>query len=147
VEGSGTKSPKKKKRGAKSKKKAQRSRQEPKEDSDEAFTVNIDRKGPRGPPRSGGPFDNMLKKSCPYHMGPVKHTLEECDMLRNYFNRLGCKDEGGRKDADNQGSDGFPPVENIFICGGPTTNITPRQCKRKRREVFSIHKAAPSFLD
>jgi hypothetical protein len=24
-------------------------------------------------------FDKMLKESCPYHRGPVKHTLEECD--------------------------------------------------------------------
>jgi hypothetical protein len=31
-------------------------------------------------------FDKMLKESCPYHRGPVKHTLEECDMLRRYFN-------------------------------------------------------------
>jgi hypothetical protein len=27
----------------------------------------------------------MLKESCPYHQGPVKHTLEECIMLRRYF--------------------------------------------------------------
>ena len=53
-------------------------------------------------------------------------------MLRNYFNHLSYKDEGGRKDADDQGGDGFPPVENIFICGGPTTNMTPQQRKRKR---------------
>jgi hypothetical protein len=23
----------------------------------------------------------MLKESCPYHKGPIKHTLGECDML------------------------------------------------------------------
>jgi hypothetical protein len=23
----------------------------------------------------------MLKEPCPYHQGPVKHTLEECAML------------------------------------------------------------------
>jgi hypothetical protein len=34
-------------------------------------------------------FDKMLKESCPYHRGPVKHTLEECDMLRRYFNKAG----------------------------------------------------------
>jgi hypothetical protein len=32
-------------------------------------------------------FDNMLKESCPYHQGPVKHTLEECVMLRCYFHK------------------------------------------------------------
>jgi predicted anti-sigma-YlaC factor YlaD len=34
-------------------------------------------------------FDKILKESCPYHRGPVKHTLEECDMLRRYFNKAG----------------------------------------------------------
>jgi hypothetical protein len=32
-------------------------------------------------------FDKMLKESCPYHRGPVKHILEECDMLWRYFNK------------------------------------------------------------
>jgi hypothetical protein len=32
-------------------------------------------------------FDKMLKDSCPYHQGPVKHTLEECVMLRRYFHK------------------------------------------------------------
>jgi hypothetical protein len=41
----------------------------------------------------------MLKKLCPYHKGPVNHTLKECDMLRNYINRLSRKDEAKRKDA------------------------------------------------
>ena len=40
------------------------------EDSKEAFAAAPDRKGPRGPPRGGGgPFDDMLKKPCPYHKG------------------------------------------------------------------------------
>jgi hypothetical protein len=45
-------------------------------------------------------FDKMLKESCPYHRGPVKHTLEECDMLRRYFNKAGPSVEDG-KDHDN----------------------------------------------
>jgi hypothetical protein len=34
-----------------------------------------EQRNPQGP--QGGPnvFDKMLKKSCPYHKGPVKHTL------------------------------------------------------------------------
>ena len=35
----------------------------------------------------------------------------------------------------------------FFIFGGPTVNMTPRQRKRERREVFTIHKATPSYLD
>ena len=53
----------------------------------------------------------MLKKSCPYHKGSVNHTLEQCEMLRKYYNR----------------DDESPPVENaFFIFGEPTTNMTSR---------------------
>ena len=66
-----------------------------------------------------------------------------------YFNRLGRKDEAKKeKDEDDKGSDSYPSVENVFfIFGGPTTNMTARQCKQERREVFSITKATPSYLD
>jgi hypothetical protein len=39
-------------------------------------------KNPRKPPRGANLLDKMLKESCPYHQVPVKHTLEECAMLR-----------------------------------------------------------------
>jgi hypothetical protein len=29
----------------------------------------------------------MLKQSCPYHKGVVKHALEECDMLWCFYNK------------------------------------------------------------
>jgi hypothetical protein len=91
----------------------------------------------------------MLKKPCPYHNGKVNHTLEECDMLRKYFNRLGRKDEAKKeKDEEGKGSDGYPLVENVFfIFGGPTANMTARQRKRERREVFSVTKVMPAYLD
>ena len=91
----------------------------------------------------------MLKKSCPYHKGRVNHTLEECDMLRKYFNRLGRKDKAKKeKDEDDKGGDGYPLVENVFfIFVGLMVNMAPQQRKRKRREVFSVHKATPSYLD
>jgi hypothetical protein len=41
------------------------------------------------PPGGANLFDKMLKESCPYHQGPVKHTLEECVMLRRYFHKAG----------------------------------------------------------
>ena len=69
-------------------------------------------------------------------------------MLHKYFNRLGRKDEAKKKDAGDGGDDGFPSVENMFfIYGGPTASMTSRQRKRERREVFSVHKATPSYLD
>jgi hypothetical protein len=44
----------------------------------------------------------MLKESCPYHRGPVKHTLEECDMLRRYFNKARPSAEGGKDQGNNK---------------------------------------------
>jgi hypothetical protein len=41
----------------------------------------------RKPPGVANLFDKMLKESCPYHQGPVKHTLEECVMLQRYFHK------------------------------------------------------------
>ena len=70
-------------------------------------------------------------------------------MLRKYYNRVAHRDEDKKKDTDDKGGGGkFPSVENIFfIFGGPTANMTSRQRKCKRREVFSIIKATPSYLD
>ena len=70
-------------------------------------------------------------------------------MLRNYFNHLGRKDEAKKeKDEEGKGGDGYPLVENVFfIFGGPTANMTARQRKRERREVFSVTRATPTYLD
>jgi hypothetical protein len=57
---------------------------------------------PRKPPGGVNTFDKMLKESCPYHRGPVKHTLEECDMLRRYFIKAGPSVEGGKDQGNNK---------------------------------------------
>jgi hypothetical protein len=75
------------------------------------------------PPRpQGGPnvFDKMLKEFCPYHKGPVKHTLGECDMLRRFYNKPGPLAEDGKKKGscdkeDDQGEE-FPDV-TIWVRG------------------------------
>ena len=51
----------------------------------------------------------MLKKPCPYHKGSVNHTLEQCEMLKKYYNRVAHRDEDKKKDAgDKGGDDEFP---------------------------------------
>ena len=51
----------------------------------------------------------MLKKPCPYHKGLVYHTLEQCKMLKKYYNRVAHRDEDKTKDAgDKGGDDEFP---------------------------------------
>jgi hypothetical protein len=94
----------------------------------------------------------MLKESCPYHQGPIKHTLEECVMLRCYFHKAGPPAEGG-KGQDNDKKEGdkaeeFPEVHGCFmIYGGQVANASARHCKQERREVCSVKVAAPVYLD
>jgi hypothetical protein len=93
----------------------------------------------------------MLKELCPYHRGPVKHTLEECDMLRRYFNKAGPSVEGGKDQGNNKGGDKeeeVPEVHNCFmIYGGQVANASARHHKQERREVCSVKVAAPVYLD
>jgi hypothetical protein len=106
----------------------------------------------RKPPRGANLFDKMLKESCPYHQGPVKHTLEECVMLRRYFHKAGPPTEGGRghnndKKEGNKAEE-FPEVHDCFmIYGGRVANASARHRKQERREVCSVKVAAPVYLD
>ena len=92
------------------------------------LVVAVERKNPRGP-RGLELFDDMLKKPYPYHQGPVKHTLEECTMLRRYYAKLGLPhDDAKKRDAGDRGDDkddGFPEVHNAFmIFGEPLACLT-----------------------
>ena len=77
-------------------------------------------------------FDKMLKESCPYHQGPVKHTLEECVMLRRHFHRAGPPVEGGRARDDDKkedhcrcfGSDRTPGVAPQVVFRSSTVSTT-----------------------
>jgi hypothetical protein len=94
----------------------------------------------------------MLKEPCPYHRGPVKHTLEECDMLRRYFIKAGPSAEGGKDQGNNEkGGDKdeeFPEVHDCFmIYGGQVGNASARRHKQERREVCSVKVAASVYLD
>jgi hypothetical protein len=94
----------------------------------------------------------MLKESCPYHQGPVKHTLEECVLLRRYFHRAGPPAEGGRANNNDKKEDHkaekFHEVHDCFmIYGGQVANASARHRKQERWEVCSVKVAAPVYLD
>jgi hypothetical protein len=132
AEGSKSREPHRKdKRGKKGKKPRREAREQGRDGDDaEALAVDPARRGPRPAPRGPGVFDDMLKKPCPYHKTPVNHTLEQCDMLKNFYGRAAAKEAEAKKDGRDGDAGGFPAVENVFlIFGGPTVDMSTRQRK------------------
>jgi hypothetical protein len=140
TEGSKSKEPHQKHKRGKKGKKPHRVARAPgrDDDGDEALAVDPDRRGPRAAPQGPDMFDDMLKKSCPYHKTPVNHTLEKCDLLKRYYSRAAAKDGEDKKDGDDGDAGGFPAVENVFlIFGGPTVDMPNSQRKQERYEVLA----------
>jgi hypothetical protein len=134
------------------KKKAKKKAQAKRDAVDADLVAAVEHRNPRKPPRGANLFDKMLKESCPYHQGPVKHTLEECVMLRRYFHQAGPPAEGGKgQDNDKKEDDKaeeFPEVHGCFmICGGQVANASARHRKQERQEVCLVKVAAPVYLD
>jgi hypothetical protein len=135
-----------------SKKKAKKKAQAKRDVVDADLVAAAEHRNPRKPPGGVNTFDKMLKESCPYHRGPVKHALEECDMLRRYFIKAGPSAEGGKDQGNNKkGGDKeeeFPEVRNCFmIYGRQVANASARHRKQEHQEVCSVKVAAPVYLD
>jgi hypothetical protein len=150
AEGSKSKEPRQKNKwGKKGKKPRHEAREQGHDNNDgKALAVHPARRDPRPAPQGPGVFDDMLKKPCPYHKTLVNHTLEQCDMLKRFYNRAAAKGDEAKKDGGDGDAGGFPAMENVFlIFGGATVDMSSRQCKRERHEVLVAEKAPPSFLD
>jgi hypothetical protein len=135
-----------------SKKKAKKKAQTKHDAVDANLVAATEHRNPQKPPGGVNSFDKMLKESCPYHRGPVKHTLEECDMLRRYFIKARPSTEGGKNQGNNKkGGDKeeeFLEVHDCFmIYSGQVANALARHRKQERREVCSVKVAAPVYLD
>jgi hypothetical protein len=65
--------------------------------ADADLVAAAEHKNPGKPPRGANLFDKMLKESCPYHQGPVRHTLEECVMLLPQGRATGGRWQGPRQ--------------------------------------------------
>jgi hypothetical protein len=87
------------------KKKGKKKSQAKRDAADADLVAAAEHRNPWKPPGGANLFDKMLKESCPYHQGPVKHTLEECVMLRRYFHKAGPPTKGGRT-HDNDKKEG-----------------------------------------
>jgi hypothetical protein len=133
------------------KKKDKKKLQAKRDAADVDLVAVAEHRNPQKPPEGANLFDKMLKESCPYHQGPVKHTLEECVMLRRNFHKAGPPAEGGRAhDNDKEGhkAEEFPEVHDCFmIYGGQVANASARHRKQERREVCSVKVTAPVYLD
>jgi hypothetical protein len=134
------------------KKKAKKKSQVKRDAADADLVATAEHRNPRKPPGGANLFDKMLKESCPYHQGPVNHTLEVCVMLWRYFHKVGPPTEGG-KGHDNDKKEGnkakeFPEVHDCFmIYGGQVANASARHRKQECREVCSMKVAVPVYLD
>jgi hypothetical protein len=134
------------------KKKAKKKSQAKRDTADADLVAAVEHRNPRKPPGGANLFDKMLKKSCLYHQGPVKHTLEECVMLRRYFHKAGPPAKGG-KGQDNDKKEGdkaeeFLEVHDCFmIYGGQVANASAQHRKQERRKVCSVKVVAPAYLD
>jgi hypothetical protein len=84
------------------KKKGKKKSQVKHDAADVDLVTVVEHRNPRKPPGGANLFDKMLKESCPYHQGPIKHTHEECVMLRRYFHKAGPPAEGGRAHDNNK---------------------------------------------
>jgi hypothetical protein len=133
-------------------KKKAKNKSQAKRDAADANLVTAEHRNPRKPPGGAGAFNKMLKEPCPYHQGPVKHTLEECVMLWRYFHKTGPLAEDGKghdndkKEVDKE--EGFPDFHNCFmIYGGQAVNASARHHKQEHREVCLVKVAVPVYLD
>jgi hypothetical protein len=120
--------------------------------ADADLIAATEHRNPRKPPGGANLYDKMLKESCPYHQGPVKHTLEEYVMLRRYFHKVEPPAKGGRAHNNDKKEDHnaeeFPEVHDYFmIYGGQVANASARHRKQERLEVCSVKVAAPVYLD
>jgi hypothetical protein len=122
------------------KKKAKKKAQAMRDAANADFVTAAEHRNPRKPPGGANLFDKMLKESCPYHQGPIKHTLDECIMLQRYFHKAGPP-VGDGKGQDNDKKEGdkaeeFLEIHGCFmIYGGQVANASARHRKQERREV------------
>jgi hypothetical protein len=132
------------------KKKAKKKAQAKRNVANANLVAAAEHRNPRKPPGGAGSFDKMLKEPCPYHQGPVKHTLKECVMLWRYFQKVGpsAKDGKGQGNNKKEGNEEeeSPKVHNCFmIYGGQMANASARHRKQERREVCSVKVAVPVY--
>jgi hypothetical protein len=91
-------------RGAK--KKTKKRAQAKRNTVDTDLVAAAEHKNPRKPPGGANAFDKMLKESCPYHRGPVKHTLRSATCSGATSTRLDPRQKVAKTKATTRGQQG-----------------------------------------
>jgi hypothetical protein len=128
---------------------------------DDNFVAAVERKAsrPKGNPGKPAPTRDHLKKlldaPCPHHEVPVKHTLKECRLMKNYFKSTLKPKTADQLDKQGPSHDDCDGVGAVFpseggavhmIFGGSPTRPSRRHEKLIRREVMNVDVAKPSYL-
>jgi hypothetical protein len=100
-------------------------------------------------------FEKLLDVPCPHHEVPIKHTLRECRLLRNYIKgtlKPKTADQADKQGPSHDNDDGagvvFPgeySAVHMIFRGSPARPSRWRE-KLIRREVFNADVARPSYL-
>jgi hypothetical protein len=113
---------------------------------DDNFVAAVERKtsrpkgNPTKPTLSKDRFERLLDASCPHHEVPVKHTLKECQLMKNYVNgtlkpRTADQSKKGGLSPDNDDGAGaaFPGEDGAvhMIFGG-----SPARPSRRREKLI-----------
>jgi hypothetical protein len=94
-------------------------------------------------------FKKMLENPCPYHEGPMKHTLKDCNLMKSYLGGKNKSQDAARAGATkNAEHDKFPKEDGavMMIFGGTPARPPRRKNKRILQEIYQTDPAVPSYL-
>jgi hypothetical protein len=128
---------------------------------DDNFVAAVERKASRPKGNQGKPaltrdhFEKLLDAPCPNHEVPVKHTLRECQLMKNYVKstlKPKTADHPDKQGPSHDNDDGagavFPGEDGAvhMIFGGSPVRPS-RWCEKLiGREVMNTDVATPSYL-
>jgi hypothetical protein len=128
---------------------------------DDNFVAAVERKAlrPKGnqakPAPSRDHFEKLLDVLCPHHEVPVKHTLRECQLMKNYVKGTLKPKTADHPDKQSPSYDNDDGAGAVFsgedgamhmIFGGSLARPSRRREKLIRREVLNVDIAVPSYL-
>jgi hypothetical protein len=100
-------------------------------------------------------FERLLDALCPHHEVPVRHSLKDCWLIKNYINttlkpRTPDQPKKGEPPPDNDDGAGaaYPGKDGAvrMIFEGSPARPSRKREKLIRREVFNTDTAKPSYL-